>query len=85
MEFEVNMDDDFESEILKMLGLVELSSPSVARCELRRIAASNKWIIECLWSDQRSMYSHFGSSQLQELIKLLVSRSGKILFECGNV
>lgn len=84
MGFEVNMDDDLEGKISGILGLVERNSSGVAKCELRKVAEGNNWIIECLWNDQQAMHAHFLSCQLQELIGLLVSRSRKIVFECDS-
>ncbi|EGH99053.1 hypothetical protein ALQ34_103333 [Pseudomonas syringae pv. maculicola] len=82
MGFEVNMDDEFQVRISNILGLVVRNSSGVAKCELRKISRTNAWVIECFWHDQQSMQAHFQSFQLQELIKLLASRSRKIVFEC---
>lgn len=84
MGFEANMDDDFEGKIADILVLVERNSSGLSQCELRRVDEGNIWIIECLWNDQQAMHAHFLSCQLQELIGLLVSRSRKIVFECGS-
>ncbi|PKH19060.1 hypothetical protein CIB54_16705 [Pseudomonas fluorescens] len=84
MGFEVNMDDEFSDKICNILGLLESGSSGVAGCELRKVAESNSWIIEFFWRDEQSMHAHFRSCQLQELIKLLASRSRKIVFECDS-
>lgn len=84
MGFEVNMDENFEGEISKILGLVVRNSSGVAKCELRKIARTNAWVIECLWRDEQAMQAHFLSCQLQDLIALLASRSRKIVFECDG-
>lgn len=84
MGFEVTMDDNFEDKISKILGSVVQNSSGVAKCELRKIARTNAWVIECLWSDEQAMQAHFLSSQLQDLIVLLSSRSRKIVFKCDG-
>lgn len=84
MGLEVDMDDDFEFRISNILNQVERNFSGVARCELRRVAESNSWIIECFWNDRQAMHAHFSSCQLQDLVGVLVSRSRKIVFECDN-
>ncbi|QHF39377.1 hypothetical protein PspS34_14385 [Pseudomonas sp. S34] len=84
MGFEVSMDDDFERKISNILGLVERNALGVAKCELKRVAETNSWVIECLWHDHQAMHAHFLSCQLQDLIGLVVSKSRKIVFKCDS-
>jgi len=81
MEFEAKMDGALNSEIIVLLDLLECQYQSFAKCELKGVGDSNCWLIECCWLDEESMRDHFQSKHLQDLIRLLASRSSKIRFE----
>lgn len=81
MEFKTKMDGALNSEIIVLLDLLECQYQSFARYELKEVGGSNCWLIKCYWLDEESMRDHFQSGHLQDLIRLLISRSNKIRFE----
>ncbi|MCF5707297.1 hypothetical protein GIV19_08340 [Pseudomonas syringae] len=81
MEFDARMDVDLNHEICALLSAIAQQSQQCAGCELRKAQGPRGWIVECTWRDPGAMHNHFSSPQLQALIRLLVSRSSRIVFD----
>ena len=74
MEFETRMNLSLKAEISVLLSLIEYQSRGCARCQLRKAEGFNGWVVECNWSDEESMRTHFQSAPSQDLIWVIACR-----------
>lgn len=81
MKFEARMDVSLKTEISVFLSFIENQSRGCARCELRKAEGFDGWVVECNWSDEESMRTHFQSAPLQDLIWVIACRSSSIRFQ----
>ena len=81
MEFETRMDRSLKIEISVLFSLIEYQSRGCTRCELRKAGGFNGWLVECNWSDEESMHTHFQSAPSQDLIWVIACRSSSIRFQ----